>query len=121
MTIQIVVLITYQCTLSNTSNHSSSKAYCNFKTSPSDVKFPDAWKSAYIHPIHKKGNRNKKIIASFLPKILDKIVADKISDTVIVHIPQEQHGFVKGKATQTNLLIVYLMITLIMLFQKVTK
>ena len=44
-------------------------------------------------------------ILSSLPKILDKIVADKMSDTVMGFIAQEQHGFVKGKSTLTNLLI----------------
>ena len=46
-------------------------------------------------------------ILSCLPKILDKIVADEMSDTVMGFIAQEQNGFVKGKSTLTNLLIFY--------------
>lgn len=74
-------------------------------------KFPDVWKTAFVQPIHKQGSNNlvdnyRPIsILSSLPKIFDKIIADKLCDSLIGVIAQEQHGFIKGKSTLTNLLI----------------
>ena len=73
-------------------------------------KFTDAWKIAYIQPIHKSGSQKSVenyrpiSILSSLPKILDNIVTDKLGNSLFQYITQEQHGFVKGRSTLTNLI-----------------
>ena len=73
--------------------------------------YPNAWKLAFIQPIYKKGNKNLVInyrpisILSSILKILDKIVTTKMYDVAISQIAQEQHVFVRGMLTLTNLLI----------------
>lgn len=73
--------------------------------------FPDIWKVAYIQPIHKKGDKNLVTnyrpisILSALPKLLDKLVCEKLSNVLLDLIVKEQHGFIKGRSTLTNLLV----------------
>ena len=73
--------------------------------------FPKYWKTSYIQPIFKKGNKHD--VTNYRPisqigsvaKIFDSIVASKLSEFLLSHIIQEQHGFVKDRSTITNLLL----------------
>jgi hypothetical protein len=72
--------------------------------------FPAIWKSSYIIPLHKSGNKsnitNYRGIAklSALPKLFEKIITDQISRCVSSFTSPSQHGFCSGKSTTTNLL-----------------
>ena len=71
--------------------------------------FPSAWKMSDVVPIHKNGNKN--LINNYrgisllpaLPKIFDKIVTAKVLPFIKNVIIEEQHGFIVGKSTNTNL------------------
>lgn len=73
--------------------------------------FPQEWKKSYITPILKSGNRslvdNYRPISkiSIFSKIFESIVSDKIYFPIKSVIIPEQHGFVSGRSTTTNLLI----------------
>ena len=72
--------------------------------------FPQAWKLSYILPIHKKGSRNEVTnyrpisILNHFAKLLDSIIATKISDYIFNDISLAQHGYLKNRSTVTNLL-----------------
>lgn len=73
--------------------------------------FPKHWKDAHIVPIHKKSS--KAIISNYRPisilnifsKIFERIVYNNIFSVIMQGIPPEQHGFVKGRSTLSNLTI----------------
>ena len=62
-------------------------------------------------PVPKSGDKRNIVnyrpisIISAIPKVLDSIVAERISDIIFSKIIQEQHGFIKGRSTVTNLLL----------------
>lgn len=79
--------------------------------------FPSIWKTCLIHPIHKSGSRSdiknwRPIsIQSVFLKIFDGIVIKKLSflcKNIIIH---EQHGFVAGCSTCTNLMLYHHFLT----------
>jgi hypothetical protein len=82
-----------------------------FNKSLSTGAFPLHWKTEDIIPIHKSGSKTVVenyrgiSIMSVFPKILDSIVSDVITNTVKNIIIDEQHGFLKGKSTTTNLFV----------------
>lgn len=71
---------------------------------------PAIWKSAFISPIFKNGNRNE--IKNYRPisklcifaKILEKIVYSQVYSSVSSSFIPEQHGFLKKRSTTSNLL-----------------
>ena len=81
-----------------------------FNKSLSGCLFPEIWKSCYIIPLYKKGGRsdvsNYRPVArlSAIPKIFESIVTSIVSFNVKSIICPEQHGFVSGRSTTTNLL-----------------
>ena len=84
-----------------------------FRRSMDEGEIPSRWKEAHIIPIHKKGN--KAIMANFRPvaltsvlcKIFEKIVCSTIMSFLTRNslITPQQHGFVKGRSCQTNILL----------------
>lgn len=72
--------------------------------------FPTSWKSSFVKPIFKSGKRNDicnyRGIAklSAIPKLFEKMVCDQIYGQCNNFILENQHGFIKGKSTSTNLL-----------------
>lgn len=72
--------------------------------------FPNMWKSSYLLPLFKSGNKcdvnNYRGIAklSCIPKLFEKIIYDCIELSCRQIISPSQHGFVKGRSTTTNLL-----------------
>ena len=84
-----------------------------FNESLSSGIFPDCWKSANICPVFKKGARrnirNYRPISllSVLSKCFEKCVYNLIIDHIKPQIHPLQHGFMSGRSTATQLLIVY--------------
>lgn len=81
-----------------------------FNLSLSSGVFPSAWKSSFLFPIFKSGNRSD--IANYrgvcnqsaIPKILDKLVSKHLSFASKHFVADEQHGFISKRSTVTNLL-----------------
>lgn len=76
-----------------------------FKTST----FPDMWKTSRVCPVHKKGKRDEitnyrpiSIISNF-SKIFEIVLYNKINRHVSYNLSPDQHGFVRGRSTITNL------------------
>lgn len=82
-----------------------------FKQSLNSGIFPTIWKTVFISPILKKGERssveNYRPISkmSILPKIFSKIMNKKISRIINNCLYDTQHGFRKGHSAITNLAI----------------
>lgn len=72
--------------------------------------FPDDWKSSYLVPVPKKGRRNLInnyrgiALQSIIPKLFDQILTKKIQACIMNIIPPQQHGFIPGRITTTNLI-----------------
>ena len=75
-------------------------------------RLPEDWKKAKVTPIHKKGSKklagNYRLISltSQVCKVLERIVREHLTNHLDEHnlITPRQHGFVKNKSCQTNLL-----------------
>lgn len=71
-------------------------------------RIPDEWKNCYVIP--KKGslieieNHRGIAIQSCLPKLLDRIITRMLYETLEPIISEQQHGFLKGRSTVTNLM-----------------
>lgn len=82
-----------------------------FNLSLNSGKFPQNWKYSFLSPIFKSGNRNNIqnyrgiAILSAIPKLLEKIVCNKLSDIISPSLNNEQHGFLRNRSTITNLSI----------------
>ena len=71
---------------------------------------PEVWKEAWITPIPKGIDRN--CFENYRPisklccfgKILEKIVTNQLFDVLRNHIIPNQHGFIRGRSVDTNLL-----------------
>ena len=76
-----------------------------FRLSISSGVIPLIWKSSYLKPIFKKGDRTNiknyrpVCILSAIPKILDTIITNKISKKVNKIVSEKQHGFQEKKST----------------------
>lgn len=73
--------------------------------------FPEIWKHAYITPVHKSGSKQdieqyRPIsILSTLSKLFERLVHNEIYPILHNILIQEQHGFVKRRSTNSNLII----------------
>lgn len=82
-----------------------------FNMSINEGVFPTIWKKARIVPVHKKGLKSKVenyrpvSILNIFSKIFERIVYDAIYSVIANAVPVEQHGFLKGRSTITNLSI----------------
>lgn len=71
--------------------------------------FPDYWKYTYITPIHKKGSTtevsNYRPISklSALSKLFESLITDYLNNSFRSIFIKEQHGFIRGRSTVTNL------------------
>ena len=84
-----------------------------YRKSMDDAEVPQLWKEANIVPIHKSGS--KAIMANFRPvaltsvmcKVLEKIVCSAIMSFLTTNglLSEQQHGFVRGRSCQTNILL----------------
>lgn len=73
--------------------------------------FPNLWKVSIVTPIFKSGDKtlvsNYRPISkqNIMPKIFENIIASKLSALFKNIIINEQHGFMCGRSTSTNLLL----------------
>ena len=73
--------------------------------------FPSVWMHSFVVPIFKAGDRQDManyrpiLILSTLAKIMDCIVSRRIMEFLGPKVAGQQHGFVKGRSTVTNLLL----------------
>lgn len=81
-----------------------------FRLSLSTGKVPILWKSAYLFPVHKKGDKanidNYRGVSALcaVSKLFELIVLKPMLFHLKNIISDDQHGFVSGKSTATNLL-----------------
>lgn len=74
-------------------------------------KMPAIWKKSFITPIFKAGNVHDILnyrpisIMGSVAKIFDSIMTEKLTSMYVKFIIKEQHGFVKGRSTLTNLIL----------------
>lgn len=74
------------------------------------MKYPDAFKTSFITPIHKSGdtdnieNYRPISLLSTIAKILDKLVYNHIRRKTAHLVSVAQHGFTQGKSALTNLM-----------------
>ena len=83
-----------------------------FKQMLSVASVPEVWKTAIVTPVHKKGPTN--VLSNYRPisitcvpcKLLERIVINAIYKHLIDNdiLCNDQHGFVRGRSTCTNLL-----------------
>ena len=72
-------------------------------------RFPTNWKSSLVLPIFKNGSRNNIenyrpiAILNAIPKLFEKIVTQKLKSLLENSFVREQHGFLPGKSTTSNL------------------
>lgn len=96
--------------LKNCANEIVTPLYILFNKSLSEGKFPDRWKLTFITPIFKNGSkadiRNYRPISitSIIPKIFDRLVTEICTLKLSSQIVDNQHGFMCGKSTITNLI-----------------
>ena len=84
-----------------------------YRKSLDEAEVPGLWKEAEIVPIHKGGS--KAVMANFRPvaltsivcKVLERIICLTILAFLAANelISQQQHGFVRGRSCQTNILL----------------
>lgn len=81
-----------------------------FNKSLTENKFPSRWKTGFVSPIFKEGDRND--VANYRPvtilcaisKIFERLVFNKLFAMVKSDIHCSQHGFFKSRSTQSNLM-----------------
>lgn len=82
-----------------------------FKRSLAEGLVPKVWKSAFITPVHKKGDKNQvdhyRPISKLciIAKIFEKIVYDQVYASLRTWFIPEQHGFLQKRSTISNLVI----------------
>ena len=71
---------------------------------------PSEWKLANVVPIHKKDDKNKVVnyrpisLTSLVMKVFERILYDELLARTQEKIDPRQHGFLKNKSCDTNLL-----------------
>lgn len=81
-----------------------------FRLSLTSGVFPAQWKSAFIFPVHKKGDKRKvdnyRGISALnsMSKLFEKVVLETIFNHCKQYISETQHGFMPKRSTTTNLL-----------------
>jgi hypothetical protein len=81
-----------------------------FNTSMSTCVFPDRWKISHVTPIFKAGSRNDDTnyrgiaILSAAAKLFEFLIFGEMYVNLKSLISENQHGFVKGRRTVSNLL-----------------
>ena len=84
-----------------------------YRSSLDETEVPCLWKEAEVVPIHKSGS--KAVMANFRPvaltsiacKVFEKILCAAILAFLTANnlITQQQHGFVRGRSCQINILL----------------
>lgn len=82
-----------------------------FRKSLSTCTVPQIWKSAFITPVHKKGTKTQ--ITNYRPisklciiaKIFERLVYNQVYSALKYSLSTFQHGFLKGRSTVSNLIL----------------
>lgn len=82
-----------------------------FSRSVEEGVVPTVWKSALVSPVHKKGSKSQ--VENYRPisklcifaKLLEKIVYTQTYAALKPTFIQDQHGFLKGRSTTSNLIL----------------
>lgn len=81
-----------------------------YSKSLSDIYYPNAWKTGYVTPIFKKGNKANVqnyrgvCVSPNLAKAFEMIVFDQIMHNILPQSSPNQHGFFPGRRVETNLM-----------------
>ena len=81
-----------------------------FNLSLSTGIFPTRWKPSYVIPIFKTGSRNNIehyrdiAVLSALSKLFESLVTSYLTSQLSSVISTNQHGFMKGRSSSTNLI-----------------
>jgi len=73
--------------------------------------FPENWKLGYVVPIHKSGATNSAtnyrpvVLQSVMAKVFESLVLDRLCFNFRSYISPNQHGFLSGRSTVTNLVL----------------
>ena len=84
--------------------------YLIFKRSLTEGVFPDIWRSSFVTPIFKDGDRsmvsNYRPISLISPmaNLFERVIQAKLISQVAGVLSHIQHGFIPGKSITTNLL-----------------
>jgi hypothetical protein len=82
-----------------------------FNASLESGRFPSAWKMGNIVPIFKGGDKSEIInyrpicLQSALAKLLESLVLEQLVPSMSRIVEHQQHGFISGRSTLTNLAI----------------
>jgi hypothetical protein len=82
-----------------------------FNKSLATGSFPDNWKKSFLTPFYKSGGRGNVAnyrgiaILSFIPKLFEKIVCDKLNLKLTSNFHNEQHGFTQNRSINSNLMV----------------
>ena len=84
-----------------------------YRKSMDEAEVPEQWKEANVIPIHKNGSKaimgNYRPVAltSIICKVFERILCAIIMAYLMLHnlISEQQHGFVRGRSCQTNILL----------------
>ena len=84
-----------------------------YRKSMDEAEVPEQWKEANVIPIHKNGSKaimgNYRPVAltSIICKVFERILCAIIMAYLMLHnlITEQQHGFVRGRSCQTNILL----------------
>lgn len=96
--------------LKKTSESSTSLLYKFISSFFNTSVIPACLKKSKLIPISKKGDRKQVnnyrgiSIQSAVSKVFDKIITRKLQEALLKIIPEEQHGFVRGRSTTSNLI-----------------
>lgn len=82
-----------------------------FRRSLAEGAVPDIWKRAYITPVHKKGPKTE--ITNYRPvsklcivsKVFERLIYNQIYPSIKQSFSSYQHGFLKGRSTTSNLIL----------------
>ena len=101
------------CVMKQCSEEMAPKLQELFRKSIDEGEVPMQWKEAHIVPIHKGGS--KAIMSNFRPialtsavcKVLEKLICAAIMSYLTRNnlIMPQQHGFVRGRSCQTNIML----------------
>ena len=98
--------------LKNLADHLAQPLTMMFNQSMKEGKLPKEWKEANITAIFKKGDRNEPgnyrpvSLTSVICKLMEQLVREELVEHMTKNnlFCKEQHGFMKGRSTITNLL-----------------
>lgn len=82
-----------------------------FKKSVCSGLVPTIWKRAFVTPVHKKGSKtdvtNYRPISKLciVSKVLEKVVYSQLYPAVQQSLSTPQHGFLRGRSTVSNLVV----------------